>query len=132
MLKATKQARVSTMSGVAIQVCGSLGNSLLPRGRPSATPRPHKENQPAKRYVHVLTLSYLPAVRCPFRSLQRVRPALTVPKTLLTEQHQENSKSIHAEKGSSAEIHATGAANKASGCCCRGRPRGNPSKWRLE
>ena len=49
MLKATKQARVSTMSGVAIQVCGSLGNSLLPGGRPSATPRPHKENQPAKR-----------------------------------------------------------------------------------
>ena len=41
-------------------VCGSLGNSVLPRGRPSATPRSPKENQPAKHEVHFLTLSYLP------------------------------------------------------------------------
>lgn len=49
------------------------------KGRPPATPPPHEEPT-AKRYVHVLTLSLPACCPVPFRSLQRVRPALTVPK----------------------------------------------------
>ena len=70
------------------------------------------------------------ALLCQFYSLQRVHPALAVAETLLTEEHQKNSKSIHAENGSSSEIHPRGAANKASGAAAEAAWEGIPQSRR--
>lgn len=94
-----------------------------------SSPPPPKKEQTRQALGPRFDLKLM-ALLCQFYSLQRVHPALAVAETLLTEEHQKNSKSIHAENGSSSEIHPRGAANKASGAAAEAAREGIPQSRR--